>query len=57
MAAEKEPKEPKEPAETLHRVLSNFFHKSKLLVRGQFVSLTAKEAAPHVAAGLITPAK
>jgi hypothetical protein len=51
MAAEKE------PTENLHTVLSNFFHKSKLLVRGQVISLTAKEAAPHVAAKLITPAK
>ena len=40
-------------AETPYLVLANFFHNSKLLVRGQIVRLNAEDAAPHLAAELI----
>ena len=48
----------KEPVETsAYIALSNFFHNSKLLVKGQTIQLTAEDAAPHVAAKLIKPVK
>ena len=41
------------PAETSYLVHAYFFHNSKLLVRGQIVPLSAKDAAPHLAAELL----